>query len=61
MGCMWLLFLGINQHTAYMEKHNKEMYDAPWTQVMEFITEGVIATSGPQPTYNNPFGDQDNW
>ncbi len=44
-----------------MEQQNKELYETPWTQVIELKMEGVIAASGPQPDYVNPFGTEQGW
>ena len=39
----------------------KETYTSPLCEAFEIRLEGVIAASGPQPTYSTPFGGEQEW
>ena len=45
-----------------MKTKRKVIYIAPLTQTLNVVQEGVICTSNPTPTYNNPFdGGNEDW
>ena len=39
----------------------KELYISPECEVMDTELEGVIAASGLDPKFNNPFGTEEEW
>ena len=42
-----------------METKHKELYESPWTEVLEVKTEGVICQSGKRSPYDD--GGDDLW
>ena len=45
----------------YYSMYTKERYSSPDCEILNLKIEGVICASGLEPSFNNPFNEEQNW
>ena len=60
-GVVILRYRKNKSYKYYYSRYTKERYSSPDCEILNLKIEGVICASGLEPSFNNPFNEEQNW